>query len=278
MTDPVGNVYDLALLQNTNGIERKYAALQVQASYRFFGSLDLGGNYTLSHTYGNAVTEDRNSGPRPFGWLSYPEYFQQSWNLPVGSLPQDQRHRLVVYGSWDVPIPRSLGALNLSAVHNWNSGTPYGAVGQVDTNPYVADVGYVTPPSSENYYFTKRDAFRTPNVNRTDLALNYSYRVGPVELFVQPQVLNVFGQEGVLAPNTSVLVGTGEAPNSNGLVRFDPFHDTPVECPQSASAAECSAMGANWKKGPNFGSATIGGAAGSYQLPRVWSISMGIRF
>ena len=104
-----------------------------------------------------------------------------------------------------------------------------------------------------------------------------------MELFVQPQVLNVFDQDGVLAPNTSVLVGTGAAPNSNGLVRFDPFNGTPVECPQAASAAECSAMGANWKKGPNFGKATTGAAnvvsrSGSFQGTRLWFVSMGVRF
>ncbi|MFN7990324.1 MAG: TonB-dependent receptor [Thermoanaerobaculia bacterium] len=264
VTDPVGNVYDLALLQNTNGIERKYAALQVQASYRFFGSLDLGGNYTLSHTYGNAVTEDRNSGPRPFGWLSYPEYFQQSWNLPVGSLPQDQRHRLVVYGSWDVPIPRSLGALNLSAVHNWNSGTPYGAVGQVDTNPYVADVGYVTPPSSENYYFTKRDAFRTPNVNRTDLALNYSYRVGPVELFVQPQVINVFNNQAVTVVNTTVETAVNRPAN---YAVFDPFTTTPTQGARNT--------GANWNYGSSFGKPT---SSAAYQAPRLFRVGFGVRF
>jgi hypothetical protein len=39
-------------------------------------------------------------------------------------------------------------------------------------------------------------------------------------------------------------------------------------------------MGANWKKGANFGKATVGGSGltASFQRPRVWSISMGLRF
>jgi outer membrane receptor for ferrienterochelin and colicin len=264
VTDSVGYVYDLALLRNTSGIERTYAALQVQASYRFFESLSLGGNYTYSHTYGNAVTEDRNSGPRPFGWLSYPEYSDPGWSLPVGSLPQDQRHRLVVYGSWDVPIPAFLGALNLSAVHNWNSGTPYGAVGQVDTNPYVPDAGYVTPPSSVNYYFTKRDAYRTPNVNRTDLALNYSYRLGPVELFVQPQVVNVFDNQAYTVVNTTVETAVNRPAN---YAAFNPFTTTPAQGARNT--------GANWNTGASFGRPT---SSAAYQAPRVFRVGIGVRF
>ncbi len=264
VTDSVGITYDLALLENIDSIERTYAALQVQASYRFFESLNLGGNYTYSHTYGNAVTEDRGSGPRPFGWTSYPEYFDASWNIPVGSLPQDQRHRMVLYGTYDIPLPKVIGAFNFSAVHTWDSGTPYGAVGQVNTNPYVADVGYETPPSSVNYYFTARDEYRLPNVNRTDLALNYSYNIGPVELFVQPQVINVFNNQSYTAVNTTVETRVNRPAN---YAAFNPFTTTPTQGARNT--------GANWNTGASFGRPT---SSASYQAPRLFRIGFGVRF
>jgi len=264
VTDSVGITYDLALLQNTNAIERTYAALQVQAAYRLFESLNIGGNYTYSHTYGNAVTEDRGSGPRSFGWTSYPEYFDPAWNIPTGSLPQDQTHRLVAYATYDIPLPKVLGALNLSAVHTWNSGTPYGAVGSVASWPYVADVGYETPPSSVNYYFTKRDAFRLPDTHRTDLALNYSYNIGPVEIFVQPQVTNVFGNEAVIAVNTTVETRVNRR---NDYVAFNPFTAQPTQGARGT--------GANWNYGPSFGKPT---SSASYQAPRLFRIGFGVRF
>jgi hypothetical protein len=56
---------------------------------------------------------------------------------------------------------------------------------------------------------------------------------------------------------------------------FNPFTTTPVECPQGTSAANCKAMGANWQKGPNFGKPL---SATSYQLPRTFTVSFGVRF
>jgi outer membrane receptor for ferrienterochelin and colicin len=270
VTDSVGITYDLALMRNTNDIERTYAALQAQASYRLLESLNLGGNYTYSHTYGNAVTEDRNSGPRTFGYLSYPEYFDPSWNIPVGSLPQDQTHRLVGYATYDLPLPRVLGALNISAVHTWDSGAPYGAVGSAATysiltgESYVDDFGYETPPSSVTYYFTKRDAFRLPNVNRTDLALNYSYNIGPVEIFVQPQVTNVFNNSAVIAVNTAVETKVNRPAN---YADFNPYTTAPTQGTRNS--------GANWGYGPSFGKPT---GPASYQAPRVFRVGFGVRF
>ena len=56
-----------------------------------------------------------------------------------------------------------------------------GAVGAVNTVPFVTNPGYVAPsgdnPNGWSYYFTARDAFRTEGSNRTDLTLNYAYRI-----------------------------------------------------------------------------------------------------
>ncbi len=149
-------------------------------------------------------------------------------------------------------------------LHTWNSGTPYGAVGSVSTGPYVADVGYETPPASVNYYFTKRDAFRRPNINSTDLALNYSYFFGPVEIFVQPQVTNVFDNEAVIAVNTTVETRVNRR---NDYLAFDPFTQTPTQGARGT--------GANWNYGPNFGKPT---SSASFQAPRLFRIGFGVRF
>ena len=274
--DALGNVYDLGFLGNSNIPERKYTGLHTSVAWRA-GSLNLAANWTWSHTIGNFVGETRGSGPvTTLGFEEYPEYFDTNWYAPRGDLSQDQRHRVRLVATYDF----KLGPVGITPglVQSFDTGTPYGAAGPIQSYWYVTNPGYENPPPSVNYWFTSRNAYRTDDVWRTDLSLNLSANLGPVELFVLPQVLNVFNSDAVIAPNTSIYVGNGTTPDSRGLVRFDPFTATPVECPQTASAGECAAMGANWKKGPNFGSATIGGAAGSYQLPRVWSISMGIRF
>jgi len=278
--DSVGNVYDLGLYENSKEPEREYAGLHSSLAFRK-GALNLSANWTWSRMRGNFVGENAGSGPLAATFDNYPEYIDLKWNAPRGDLSQDQRHRVRLMASYDFRVGGI--AITPGLVQQYDTGTPYGAVGNVNSRSYVTNPGYVAPPATVPYYFTARDAYRTDDIWATNLSLNLSANLGPVELFVQPQVLNVFDQDGVLAPNTSVLVGTGAAPNSNGLVRFDPFNGTPVECPQAASAAECSAMGANWKKGPNFGKATTGAAnvvsrSGSFQGTRLWFVSMGVRF
>ena len=140
VTDPNGRVFDHDITQNvTDPLERKYKAINAQISYRASTSLNLGANYTLSKNYGNNVGETSGSGPVQSTILRFPEYFQVSWNAPVGDLATDQRHRARLFATWDVPIPQSWGRLNIGGLEQIASGTPYGAVGTVDTRPFVTN-------------------------------------------------------------------------------------------------------------------------------------------
>jgi len=56
-----------------------------------------------------------------------------------------------------------------------------------------------------------------------------------------------------------------------GFPTFNPFTETPQECPQGQS----NCAGYHWQKGPNFGKPTT---AGSYQTPRTFLVSLGVRF
>ncbi len=292
VSDALGNVYDLGLYVNSNVPTRNYTALNTSLAYRS-GPLNVGANWTWSHTIGDFVGENSGSGPLTYGGLNYPEYVQASWNTPKGDLSQDQRHRVNIYGSYDW----RLGPVTFTPGLLWsiNTGTPYGASGSIRSYPYVpANLActsstetncYLNPPTTVTYYFTPRDAYRTSTINRTDLSLNISAKVGPVELFVMPQIFNLFNNQGVTfvnntgAVNTSVLTGTGTTPNANGLVRFNPFTTAPIECPQTDTAGQCAALGANWKKGPQFGNPVSGSStAPSFQIPRQWLITFGARF
>jgi hypothetical protein len=179
-----------------------------------------------------------------------------------------------------------------------DTGTPYGAAGVINSAPFVTGKAcstpgidqahcYLVPPTSETYFFTSRDAFRTPTVYRTDLSLNFSAKIGPVDVFLQPQVINAFnGQAATFtnnptAINTSVTVGRGATVNAaTGLIRFNPFTTTnPIECPQGAPAATCASLGANWQLSKLFGQPTSGSsAAPSFQLPRTYLVTVGARF
>src|SRR6185295_14808098 len=162
---------------------------------------------------------------------------------------------------------------NVSLLQTYASGSAYSAVGQIDATGRTAGTGFDGIPanpgyelsqigSRSNYYFSKRGEFRTDAFNSTDLATTYTLPLGRVHWFVQGNVINVFNRHGVVAPNTTVVTRrTGGA--ASGLKAFNPFTQTPIECPQGADAATCTAMNANWQKGPLFGTAPD---AAAYQL------------
>jgi len=260
-----GQMLDLGLIVNNDAYRREYTGLHTQFSYRVGERLNLGGNWTWSHLLGDLIGETANSGPVRGAAYTYPEYRDLKWNNPVGSLGSDTRHRVRVFGTWDTPIPASWGSLSLNAVQSFDSGNPYGAVGTVASYPYVTNPGYASRPSSVNYYFTGRDAFKTDDVWRTDLSLYYGYRVGgAVELFVSPQVFNVFNQQAVQVVNQTVET---RVTNGASYAAFNPFTTAPTQGARGT--------GANWNYGPLFGKPT---GAASYQAARTFQFSVGVRF
>jgi hypothetical protein len=77
-------------------------------------------------------------------------------------------------------------------------------------------------------------------------------------------VLNVFDHQAQIAGDTTILTN-----RNSTMQRFDPFTTTPVK-------------GVNWDFGPNFGkpiNATTGSNTnGSFQLPRTYQFTFGVRF
>jgi outer membrane receptor protein involved in Fe transport len=246
-------------------LSRTYDGLHLQFAYRWTDRFNLGGNYTLSRTHGNWDGENSGSGPITSAILTYPEYLDVRWYAPEGDLSTDQRHKLRLWAVWTL-LSSKRHSLTASLMQNMNTGTPYGAlITNVRVSPYVTNPGYLTPPTTNTYYFTARDAYRTDTITSTNLSFNYSFRVplggNSIEVFVLPEMLNVFNERGVWSPDTTVFRRS----------TFNPFTDTPTECPQGQ--ADCT--GFNWQKGPNFGHAT---AKESYQQPRTFRISVGVRF
>ncbi len=262
---------DLALVENNNRLySRTYDGLHTQFRVRANDRLDIGGTYTLSYTKGNFDGENQGSGPLIGGLGRYPEYRDLRWAAPKGDLAVDQRHRISLYGLFKV---FSIGnqELTASVLQSYFSGHPYGAVGTASllarandlTSNYVNNPGYLNPPQTATYYFTARDAFTTPAIYRTDISLNYTFRIGKLDLFLHPEMVNVFNQQRVDSTaidlfNTTVLT----ANNTSTLTRFNPFTETPVE-------------GVNWRKGPNFGKPV---SPQAYEQPRTYRFSVGLRF
>ena len=277
--DPKGIPRDLTLIGNSTDPERQYAAMNVQGAYRMGARLNLNAVYTLSRTWGNFDGETINNGPITAGtvsagsastgrtgWGVYPEYYFASWNAPVGDLATDQRHRARVWAVWQLPVADRFGTVSLSAIEQMNSGSPYFAAGPVNPIPFVTNTfGYQSPPNQAAYFFTNRDAFRTDNVFRTDLAVNYGYRLPSLstsELFFQFQVWNLFNEDAIADVNNIDVTTRTRDGGTTSLTSFNPFTTAPQQ-------------DVNWALGPNFGTARNRNA---YQVPRQFRFSAGIRF
>lgn len=284
-TGTVKNQYtelDLAVIQNTDILKRRYAGLTSFGTYRVGAVTQVGGQYTLSRTWGNFDGENATGGPIPSQATQYPEYKQEAWSFPTGDLAVDQRHRARLWINYGVPGMRGL---TVSAIETLESGVPYGAWSAAGVSPGVVAgaPAYKTPPVGSNtvYYYTARDAFRTEGQRRTDLGINYNYDidgvrgVGRLQLFAQAHVINLFNQFQLCACGQSVFLNGGAVTPTNidttivtpvgsggRFATFNPFTTQPVR-------------GTNWDFAPSFGTARNRFA---YTTPRQFRMSFGVRF
>jgi hypothetical protein len=267
--DPKGTVYDLEVVGNSNQLKRQYAAVQLQARYKFGSRLSVAATYTWSHLTGNSIGE-YNCCSAVWGIVDeYPEYKQSQWNAPVGDITRrgisvfspDERHRARAWIIYQAPL--GSGTVSLSALEAFDSGLGYEAVASINPIPYVTNPGYANPlgtatvgggpAKAVDYYFTKPGAFRTDDVTHTDLALDWTVPVyHTVELFLHAQVFNVANQQAVVSVDTTVTT----------LAPFNPFTETPIQ-------------GVNYELGPTFGKPT---GSTSYQQPRTFVLAVGARF
>ncbi len=127
---------------------------------------------------------------------------------------------------------------------------------------YVDNPGYLSPPTWSTYDFENRDAYTSDDIHITYLSLNYSFFAtlfgSELELYIQPEVVNLFNEQGVIDPNNSIVAWRQD----RSLANFNPFTETPVE-------------GVHWYKGSNFGNPDNDA---DYQIPRTFRVSFGIRF
>lgn len=265
-----GGMADLSIVENNSDLEREYDGIHTQFRFRASDRLDVGGNYSWSEAKGNNEGENRASGPIRATVDFYPEYRDPSWNEPYGYLSVDQKHRATAYGIFTV-FSNDRHSLRASLLGSYGSGLAYSAIGTVRSVNYVTpNPGYVSPSPRVNYYFGGRGNLRTPDVYRADFSLNYEFRIGKFELFLQPEVVNITNEQNVDTTdvalfNQSVFTQdntTATSCNGAPCQAFNPFTETPVQ-------------GVHWSPGPLFGQAI---SPLAFQTPRTYRFSVGLRF
>jgi len=277
-TLPNGTVFNIPLdeyrVVNSENINRTYRGVQFQSRYNP-GRFQTGVNYTYAKLKGNSEVENATSGPVAIvdPGHYYPEYLTYENYAPEGYLSGDVRHRIRAWAGMDVPMPRLLGTLNFSVLHNYDSGTPYSAVGSINarTAPGVAPTPtFYKQTASGVYYFSKRGEYRLPNVMSTNLAVRWAYPLARAEFFAQGDLLNIFNKHNIVpvngGPSVNTTVNTSTTAGFTSVLQaFNPATTQPIE-------------GVNWSKGPNFGKLVNGGSTANYQTPRTVRMSFGVRF
>jgi hypothetical protein len=243
---------DIGLIGNFDkGISREYQGLITSFRYRLSDKLNVSVNYTLSELEGNWEGESSNSAANYAEFEADPEYKEARWNKPTGNLRADQRHTLRAWGVYDV-FDNDRHSLNVSWLENYFSGSPRDVIIDVDPRPYVTNPGYADPPSGLDYYPEGKGSASTDDVHRSDFSANYSFTFRDFEIFVQPEIVNIFNEHAVIDPNLS----------TRELEDFNPFTETPIE-------------GTHWEKRSTFGNPQN---AADYQAPREYRFSVGFRF
>jgi len=256
VTDPrTGLVFNMTVVDNTDDVTRDYHGVSTQFDYRVTKDLTVAGNYMLSWSRGSVEGEDETNGATRASANEYPEYRQAPWNYPGGYTNGDQRHKMRLWGTWQLPVSRRFGTIDLGVTQRYDSGGPYEWTFSIDTRPYVANPGYLVPPSSVTYFVTERGAFHFDGFWRTDLSLSWNYKVyRKAQVFFRGVLANVF--------NNDALQGFNNAITTSGMAAFNPFTTVPEE-------------GVHYKKDSLYGQPS---SPDSYQAPREFSFSVGIRF
>jgi hypothetical protein len=260
VTDSAGRPFDLTLVSNTPKAKRTYNGVTADVRYRW-SALQVGGNYTLSKTWGNFNGENVGSGPIRATFDTFPEYRQESWNYPMGYNPGDERHKARAWFNYTVPVTPALGRVDVAIVQRADSGVAVDVSGSIDPRPFVTNPGYVTPTQSVAYYFIPRGSFRWDDVYSTDFAVTWARRLpslNKTELFFRGVVTSIFNN----AARTRGDIGINTRINNTTYQAFNPFTTTPVQ-------------GVNWDYSPTFGEPQ---AFDDYQTPRLFSFSVGIRY
>ena len=275
--DPNGITFDQGVIENaSNGLSRRYRAIQLQGNYKLMKAMSVGGNYTYSKLRGNVEGESQSGATGFTNPESYPEYTAFTKNKPVGYLLPDMRHRGNVW--LRVDLQTRAGVLNFSLLEHYHSALSYSAIGTIDVRKGAANgpangvvnPGYAQPPASVTYFFSERGAFRLDDISATDLGIRwYLPAIGGVRPFIDTDGLNLFNQQGVEDPdfvNQTVLTRRQatclQSGSSSRCLAFNPFTDTPQQ-------------GVNYQFGPTFGQ-PIGKDA--YQQPRTYRFSVGVKF
>lgn len=212
--------FDNIVWKNTDGPRRDYQAIDLQGSVRVHRSVRVWGDYTAQlQNDGNFEGEGANTPAIGSSFGDYPEMLVPSRNFPTGRLDDFQRHRLRVWGAYNLGLKR-FGTVDVAPMWRVNSGRTYSlAASGVPLSSIQAarNPGYAGTPS-QTLFFGERGSQSFKGFALFDVAINYGIPVWrSVSPWIKLEVLNVMNNQKLISWDTTVTPDNAGPKDENGL-------------------------------------------------------------
>ena len=207
------------LFQNTDLLTRDYDALQIQARFQVTNNFLLDGSYTAQiKNEGNFEGENTNQPAISSAAFDYPEITPEARYFPSGRLDEFQRHKLRVYGIYNLALGR-FGIVDVGGIWRVNSRLTYslrsnGISANATQRAILADAGYPDGPSARTiYYSAGRGSENFAGYGLFDLSLNYNIPIlESLSPWIKAEIYNLLNNDKLISWNTTVR------PDSDGPV------------------------------------------------------------
>lgn len=212
--------FDNIVWKNTDGPRRDYQAIDLQGSVRLGRHVRVWGDYTVQlENDGNFEGEGANTPAVGSSFGDYSEMLVPARNFPTGRLDDFQRHRLRVWGAYNLNLKRA-GTLDVAPVWRVNSGRSYSLMAtgvplssiQAARNP-----GYAGNPT-QTLFFGERGSESFKGFALFDLAIHYGVPVWrSVSPWIKLEVLNALNNQKLISWDTTVTADNSGPKDENGL-------------------------------------------------------------
>ena len=242
---------DNIVYRNTDGPERTYQAVQLQARYGLTRNWMVEGNYTRQlKNHGTYEGEGGQAiGATPFG--DRPE-IASARNNPYGRLSQFQADKVRLWTAYNFNLGRA-GNLSAGVVYKYDSPRTFSYSASVARSAIQRsrNPGYRTVPPSQTVFFGERGIGEFNSTSLFDVSLSYALPLfRTVEPWVKFDVFNALNDDTLITHSTAIVADAASPLDSDGLRT-------------------------GFTRGAAFGRPT---GSTSYVVPREYTVSAGIRF
>lgn len=213
--------FDNVYYRNSDAPTRGYQGLQFQGTYRLRPHWTVAGHWTVQlRNNGNYEGESANNPGTGSTLGDYPEILVADRNFPEGRLDDFQRHKVRLWTIYSLEMGR-FGSVDIAPMWRYNSALTYSLVANsvpLSLIQRAGNPGYVRLPTTQSLFFGERGSQEFAGYGLVDLGLTYQVPVWrSARPWIELEVLNVFGNDKLIAWDTTITADAASMLDANGL-------------------------------------------------------------